>query len=101
MRSRGLMTLMLALVMMCTAVHAAAEFSFGFLPTRTYDGKRYEARPSSELTTILLIGYDHDLEGEMSELHGYSNGGRLTSCFCLSLTTGTNRCTCCRSTVTQ
>ena len=76
MRSRGLLTLMLALVMMCTAVHAAAEFSFGFLPARTYDGKRYEARPSSELTTILLIGYDHDLEGEMSELHGYSNGGQ-------------------------
>lgn len=77
MRSRGLMAMVLALMLiMCTAATAAAEFSFGFLPTRTHDGKRYEARPPSELTTILLIGYDHDQEGEMTELHGYSNGGQ-------------------------
>lgn len=58
---------------LCPAI--SAGFS-GFLPVRTYEGQRYEARPPKETTTILFIGYDHYDSGEMHQLHGYSSGGQ-------------------------
>lgn len=56
--------------------NARAEYVSGFLPTRMYEGVMYKARPPAELTTILLIGYDHYAEGNPEELHGYNNGGQ-------------------------
>lgn len=67
--------LILSAMMICMAAIEAKAFN-GFLPVRTYDGRVYEARPSSETTTILLIGYDHAAQGEVEELHGYSSGGQ-------------------------
>lgn len=58
------------------AFPARADTSFGFLPERQYDGRTYTARPSGEVTTVLLIGYDHNSGGQQTELHGYSNGGQ-------------------------
>lgn len=55
---------------------ARADMSFSFLPRRTYEGRVYEARPSAEVTNILLIGYDHHADGMEETLHGYSNGGQ-------------------------
>lgn len=64
-------------LMCCIQLPAAkAERTSGFLPSRYYAGTFYKARPSSELTTILLIGYDHQSGGEMEQLHGYNNGGQ-------------------------
>ena len=58
------------------AYPARADTSYGFLPVRQYDGRSYTARPSGEVTTVLLIGYDHNSGGRQTELHGYSNGGQ-------------------------
>lgn len=67
-------TLLLAL---SSGTALAAEKSFGFLPTKQFHGKTYQARPSSDITTVLLIGYDHKDEGDITvEQHGYSNGGQ-------------------------
>jgi len=66
--------LLLMLLIGCTTAHAAS--SAGFLPTRIYNDVTYKARPASELTTILLIGYDHRSEGVPEELHGYNKGGQ-------------------------
>ncbi len=60
------MTATLLICMICLLTVASAD-SFGFLPTKTVDGKVYTARPSAELTTILLIGYDHYSNGEIEE----------------------------------
>lgn len=70
--------LMTALLIMLSVPNAtAADFVFSFLPTREVDGVVYEARPQSDLTAILLIGYDHDDEGDLSVEHtGYHNGGQ-------------------------
>lgn len=73
---RKLVCLMLALMLASLFSPACAEGFSGFLPVRTYEGRRYEARPPSELTTILLIGYDHDAQGQTEALHGYSGGGQ-------------------------
>ena len=63
-------TLLLAL---SSGTALAAEKSFGFLPTKQFHGKTYQARPSSDITTVLLIGYDHKEEGDITvEQHGYS-----------------------------
>ena len=51
-----LLAMALALLMLCGTAMAD---NFSFLPSRTENGKEYLAHPSSELTTILLIGYDH------------------------------------------
>ncbi len=66
---------MLLTLLMAAAFDPAMAAS-GFLPVREHEGVRYEARPAAELTTILLIGYDHQAEGMEEELHGYSNGGQ-------------------------
>lgn len=68
-----LAVLSLVLVLPVTAL---ADYSFSFLPRREYQGTIYEARPSAEITTVLLIGYDHQSFGTVKELHGYSNGGQ-------------------------
>ncbi len=67
---------LLMLVLLSALVPVQAEGFYGFLPVREVEGKMYEARPESELTTILLIGYDHKAAGQEVELHGYSNGGQ-------------------------
>lgn len=64
--------LLLTLAVQGSAAYAAG----GFLPVRDHEGVRYEARPSAEITTILLIGYDHQAYGMEEDLHGYSNGGQ-------------------------
>ena len=65
-----LLALALALLMLCGTAMAD---NFSFLPSRTENGKEYLAHPSSDLTTILLIGYDHyangQIEGEPSQYH--------------------------------
>lgn len=59
-----LLTVLLTMVLL---TGAALADSFSFLPSRTEDGKEYLARPSSELTTLLLIGYDHYANGQIEE----------------------------------
>ncbi len=59
-------TAALLICMICLLMAASAD-SFSFLPTKTVDDKVYTARPGSELTTILLIGYDHYSNGEIEE----------------------------------
>ena len=59
-----LLAMMLAMMMLCGTAMAD---TFSFLPSRTENGKEYLARPSSELTTILLIGYDHYANGQIEE----------------------------------
>ena len=59
-----LLTMALALLMLCGTAMAD---NFSFLPSRTENGKEYLAHPSSELTTILLIGYDHYANGQIEE----------------------------------
>ena len=48
-----LLAMALALLMLCGTAMAD---NFSFLPSRTENGKEYRAHPSSEWTTILLIG---------------------------------------------
>lgn len=76
MLKRVVLCCLAALMALCPVAEAEAEFSFGFLPVREYNGRTYEARPPAEITTILLIGYDHDAEGQLEELHGNSGGGQ-------------------------
>ena len=59
-----LLAMALALLMLCGTAMAD---NFSFLPSRTENGKEYLAHPSSELTTILLIGYDHYANGQIEE----------------------------------
>lgn len=74
---RGISLMTALLLMLSLPFSAAADFVFSFLPTKEVDGVVYEARPQSDLTTILLIGYDHDDKGDLSiEHHGYNNGGQ-------------------------
>lgn len=68
--------LLLVCLLMCMAYVTAAETAFSLLPTREYGGVTYEARPPAETSTILLIGYDHNNDGQAVELHGYSGGGQ-------------------------
>lgn len=56
---------------------AEEDFVFSFMPTREYDGVTYEARTSSSLTTLLLIGYDHMDEGALvTSQEGFIEGGQ-------------------------
>lgn len=68
--------LLLAMALLLPMSAGKADTNYGLQPVRTYDGKEYRARPAAQLTTILLIGYDHYSMGEQEELHGYSNGGQ-------------------------
>lgn len=55
----------------------ASGSSFGMLPRRIVNGVTYRARPPSELTTVLLIGYDHVSDGHAEvENHRYNEGGQ-------------------------
>lgn len=76
--TRIMAVLAASLLIACTLFScAAAENAYNkFLKTRVYDGTTYAARPAAELTTLLLIGYDHYDDGFPHELHGYSNGGQ-------------------------
>ena len=48
-----------------------------FMPTREYQGVTYEGRSSNNLTTVLLIGYDHKDNGELiPNQEGYIYGGQ-------------------------
>ena len=59
-----LLTMLLALTLL---MGSALADSFSFFPSRTEEGKEYLARPTSELTTLLLIGYDHYANGQIEE----------------------------------
>lgn len=52
---------------MLLLIPMAAADTFSFLPSRTEDGKEYLARPAADLTTMLLIGYDHYDNGQINE----------------------------------
>lgn len=55
----------------------AAPAVYSFMTTREHDGKVYEARNASSLTTVLLIGYDHVDNGELTEAQdSYIRGGQ-------------------------
>ncbi|MBQ8555919.1 MAG: LCP family protein [Clostridia bacterium] len=72
---KRIVVMLLAVLFMCTGV-ASAE-SFGFLPTKEYNGQTYQVRPEAELTTVLLIGFDHIDHGAVEiDQYGYSNGGQ-------------------------
>lgn len=74
---KRLMTVVvLAMLFCCFTCQAMASGFTGFLPVRTYNGRQYEARPSSEVTTILLIGYDHYAEGEVTTPAAAHKGGQ-------------------------
>lgn len=74
---KRLLAFAILLVMMLSVYPASAEFGFSFMPTKEYKGVTYEARPTAELTTVLLIGYDHKDYGDLTvEQHGYSKGGQ-------------------------
>ncbi len=66
-----------ALLLMTGDIAAASGSSFGMLPRRVVNGVTYRARPPSELTTVLLIGYDRT-DGGQAELenHRYNAGGQ-------------------------
>lgn len=69
-----LMTLMLALA---PGFAGAEGSSLSFLPERVYDGQTYEARSSKAMDTVLLIGYDHKDQGELSaNQEGFIYGGQ-------------------------
>lgn len=54
-----------------------APGAVSFMPTRMFDGVMYEARPSSSVETILLMGYDHMDEGELIDSQeGFIQGGQ-------------------------
>lgn len=60
-----------------SAAVTSAPGVYSFMTTREYQGKVFEARNSSSLTTVLLIGYDHMENGEMEEnKEGYTRGGQ-------------------------
>ncbi len=66
----------IAALMLLTAIPGAyAEGSF--MPVREFEGVRYEGRSSSSLTTVLLIGYDHNDGGSLDAVQeGYIQGGQ-------------------------
>lgn len=73
--NRRLGGMLLALLFLLTGLRACAE-DVTFLPVRTWQEQRYSARPAGDLTTILLIGYDHQSQGLAVEQHGYASGGQ-------------------------
>lgn len=59
------------------AAQAETSGTISFSPTREYEGTTYEARASSSVTTVLLIGYDHKDQGELiPNQEGYIYGGQ-------------------------
>lgn len=71
---RNAFCLFLTLLLLLSAVASAEN---GFLPTREYQGKTYQARPASSVTTMLLIGYDHKDFGELDIIpEDYIRGGQ-------------------------
>lgn len=56
---------------------SAQTKEISFMPRREYQGLTYEGRSSNELTTVLLIGYDHKDHGELiPNQEGYIYGGQ-------------------------
>lgn len=71
------MAFAVVLLLMAGEVAVASDSSFGMLPRRVVNGVTYRARPSAELTTVLLIGYDHMSDGQAEvENHRYNEGGQ-------------------------
>ena len=67
----------LVLVLCQLTVSAEKGMAISFMPTREYEGVTYEARSSSSLTTVLLIGYDHMDNGALiDDQEGYNQGGQ-------------------------
>lgn len=68
---------MLMSVMLLLPLMTASADSFSFMPTREFEGVTYEARSSSDITTMLLIGYDHNDGGTLNEIpEDYIQGGQ-------------------------
>ncbi len=71
-----LLCMLLAVMLILPVVAANAEFA-SFLPTRQFEGVTYEARSSNSVTTMLLIGYDHNDEGALNEIpENFIQGGQ-------------------------
>lgn len=69
--------LLIVLLVLALLLPTAMADQFSFLPSITVDGQEYLARPSSEITTLLLIGYDHYDNGVVTEeLEAYHLGGQ-------------------------
>lgn len=69
--------LLACLLLVASLPHSAHAASFSFMPTKEYDGNLYEARSKSAITTLLLIGFDHQNFGDITvEQHGYAYGGQ-------------------------
>lgn len=67
----------LMLVLFVAVLPTAQAASFSFMPTREYEGQIYEARSESAITSLLLIGFDHHNDGDVTvEQHGYAYGGQ-------------------------
>lgn len=59
------------------AAQAETAGEISFSPTRKYEGTTYEARGTGNVTTVLLIGYDHKDQGELiPNQEGFIYGGQ-------------------------
>lgn len=69
-------------IMLCACgapgtLSARADNFTSFMPTREYEGVVYEGRTSRALTTVLLIGYDHQDDGSLDVTQeGFIHGGQ-------------------------
>lgn len=69
--------MLLTLLLIFGTANALAEDYFTFMPTREHAGVTYEARNAKGLTTVLLIGFDHRVEGGMTlEQEDFIQGGQ-------------------------
>ena len=76
-RMRKIFCILASLLLMLGAIPACAEEYFTFMPTREHEDVTYAARSASEVTTVLLIGFDHRVEGGMSvSQEDYIQGGQ-------------------------
>lgn len=76
---RRMICILAAVLLLAGSTMAFAEGSdyFTFMPTRESEGVTYEARSSNSLTTVLLIGFDHRVEGGMTTVQdNYIQGGQ-------------------------
>lgn len=73
---KKLLCMLLALILLLPLAVAGAD-STSFMPTREHEGVTYEARSSNSVTTMLLIGYDHNDGGALNEIpEDYIRGGQ-------------------------
>ncbi len=75
---KKILCMFIAAVMLSTmCAFAIAEEEISFMPQRMYNGVTYEGRTSNELTTVLLIGYDHNDGGQLVDNpEGFIYGGQ-------------------------